>query len=119
MTTAYSTQGGEAFNTQDAKLVSWVLAAGESGDPFVMPAYADRSIQITGTFGGATVTFEGSNQSADAPTVYATLTDPQGNNLSFAAAGLKAVSEMTRVARPQVTGGDGTTALTCLLFVKR
>lgn len=121
MATTYTELGAQSFNNQEGKAVKWTLAQGESGDPYVLPGYADRSIQFTGTFGGATVTFEGSNEGADgaAPSNYATLTDPQGNAISKTSAALEAVSEMTRVVRPKVTGGDGTTSIVCNLFAKR
>jgi len=118
MTTAFTKTGGESFNNHESNLIQWVLAAGESGDAFLLPGYADRSVQVFGTFGGASVVFEGSNQDGT-PATYATLSDPQGNGLTFTAAGLKAVLEMTRVVRPRVIGGDGTTSLTIILFAKR
>ncbi len=118
MSTAFTKTGGEAFNNHDSNLVKWILGAGESGDNFVLPGYADRSVQVFGTFGGASVVFEGTNEDG-VPTSYPTLSDPQGNGITMAAAGLKAVLEMTRVVRPRVVGGDGTTALTIILFAKR
>lgn len=118
MTTEYTKTGGESFNNHESNVVKWVLAAGESGQDFVLPGYADRSVQVFGTFGGASVSFEGSNEDS-APTNHTVLSDPQGNALTMAAAGLKAVLEMTRLVRPRVVGGDGTTALTIILFAKR
>lgn len=72
-------------------------AAVECGD------FADRSVYIGGTFGGATVVFQGSNDGTN----YATLTDPQGNNISKTSAGLEAVTELTAYARPSASGGTG------------
>jgi hypothetical protein len=76
--------------------------------------HSDKSVQIGGTFGGATVTLKGSNDGA----AWHTLTDPLGNALSFTAAGLKMVVEATRYIKPVVTGGDGTTAVDVHLFMK-
>lgn len=95
--------------------VSWsTMANGDSGEPLQNPGSADRSVQVTGTFGvGGTVVLQGSNDGTN----YRTLTDPQGNALSFTAAAIEAVQEITRYTRPSVTGGDGTTSLTVTLVV--
>ena len=71
--------------------------------------WGDRSVQIIGTFGaGGTIVWEGSN---DGGATWATLTDPQGNTISKQAAAIEAVIEVTQLARPKVTAGDGTTDL--------
>lgn len=100
-----------------AYLATWVLAQGEVGVPLSYTEAADRTIQVTGTFGGATVVLEGSLEPD--PINYATLTDPQGNGLSFSAAKIEAVSEVVNHIRPRVIGGDGTTSLTCTLLLRR
>lgn len=100
-------------------VVSWAdltNATSDSGDPFEMPGAADRSLQVTGTFGaGGTVTFEGSNDGSN----WATLTDPQGNALTVQTAKIEAVVELTRYVRPRITAGDGTTSLTATMLVRR
>jgi hypothetical protein len=87
----------------------WTLAAGETGVVLVLPGYAERSVEISGTFGGATVVIEGRNKVAGS--VYFTLNDPFGNALSFTVAGLKQILENVYALRPRVTGGDGTTSI--------
>lgn len=69
--------------------------------PIELGAYSDRSMQVGGTFDGATVTGAGSNDGA----TYATLSDLQGTALSFTAAGLKGIAEATRYFKPVITGG--------------
>lgn len=92
-----------------------LLANGDDGLPASFSQYADKSVQVTGTFGLAgTLRFEGSNDGV----TYAPLTDPQGNALDFTSAKIKAVTEATAFFRPRVTGGDGTTSLTITLFVR-
>lgn len=97
------------------KIVTWAnLANGDDGTPFKYPVFADRTIQVTGTFGsGGTALVEGSNFSS-APT-YATLNDPQGLPLSFTSAKIEQVLENTYSIRPRVSAGDGTTSLTVRL----
>lgn len=68
-------------------------------------AFADRSVQVVGTPGGATTTIQGSNDGTN----WVTLTDPQGNALTFVGTtGLEAISEITAYVRPITAGGAGT-----------
>ena len=102
--------GPEAF------IFSWTLANGETGEAVDFPAFADRSVQVTGTFGsGGNAKIEGSNDGTN----YAVLTDPQGNALDITAAKIEAVTEVTRSIRPRISAGDGSTALTITLLVRR
>lgn len=83
--------------------------------PFVQ--WADRSVQVTGTFGAAgNLRVEGSN---DGGTTYATLTDPQGNALDFTAAKIEAITEIVELVRARVTAGDGTTSLAVTFVCRR
>ncbi len=110
---------------QGALLVTWgPMANGDVGVPYSSPHMADKSVQVSGTFGaGGNLRIEGSNQqgfdssgNALTPT-YATLNDPQGTALNFTAAGIKAILENTNLVRPNVTAGDGTTSLTVSLCI--
>lgn len=96
-------------------LISWQMAQGDTAVPFVLSVYADRTVQVEGTFGGASVAIEGSNDGTN----YHTMTDPQGNALLFAAAGLETIMELPYYVRPAVSGGDGTTDLTITLCGRR
>lgn len=104
-------------NVNDLALVStWAaIPNGNTGEPFEWPGFADRSVQITGTFGGGTVVIEGSNDGTN----YVTLNNMQGSALSFSAAGFKGVAEISRYIRPSVSGGDGTTAITVTIVARR
>jgi hypothetical protein len=104
-----------------AGVVLWTpLANLDTGDPLELSDRADRSIQIKGTFGAAgNVLLEGSNDPVGSTATYAPLSDPQGVALNFTAAGIKAVAEACRWIRPRVTAGDGTTALSAALFVRK
>ena len=100
---------------RNAMKVSWQgLGQDEQGDSFLLSSFADRSAQVSGVFGGATVVIEGSNND----TTYHTLTDPQGNLLSFTTPGLELVMELVSSIRPRVVGGDGTTSLNIDMVVK-
>jgi hypothetical protein len=58
---------------------SWALGNADTGIAIDMTDYADRSVQVEGTFGSATITIEGSNDGTN----WETLRDPQGVALTF------------------------------------
>ncbi len=88
----------------------------DSGSPFMSGQWADRSVQVLGTFGaGGNLRWEGSNDGTN----YAVLTDPQGNALDFTSAKIETVTELTAYVRPRVTAGDGTTSVTVVMFARR
>lgn len=93
------------------------VLAGDVCLPVDYDAYADRTVQIAGTFGGATVAVQGSLEKV--PTNWAVLTDPQGNDLNISAAKIEMVVENTAFVRPAVAGGDGSTDLTITMFMRR
>ena len=93
------------------------LTAGDAGQPFSLHGGPDRSIQVTGNFSGGTLSWEGSNNVLEESPSWFTLTDPQGNPLTFATQRLEQVTEYTRFVRPRVTGGDPATSLTVNLFL--
>lgn len=87
---------------------------GNVGAPFSCPNYPIKSIQIVGTWGGATCTIQGSNIVTD-PT-YATLQDQQKTSLALTASGVYQIEQNTYYVRPNVTGGDSTTDLDVYLL---
>ena len=92
------------------------MANGDDGQIAEHTGSGDRTVQIQGTFGaGGTVVIEGSIDRSN----WYTLRDPQGANLSFTSAGLKAVLENVPFIRPRVTAGDGTTQIDALLNIRR
>jgi hypothetical protein len=98
------------------KVISWTLGNGDDGKPMICPQFADRTIQVTGTFGaGGTVEFQGSN--IDPTPIYSVLNDPQGNPLVFTIAKIEQVLENTYRVRPVVTGGDVNTSLTISMLI--
>lgn len=61
------------------------------------------SVQVTGTFGGATVVLQGSNDGS----TYFTLKDTAGSDISFTAAGAADFSVGCLQIRPSASGGSG------------
>lgn len=78
--------------------------------------YADRTMQVTGTFGaGGNLRVEGSLDASN----YAALNDAFGNALNLTAAGVKSIAEVPLLTRPNATAGDGTTDLDVTIIARR
>lgn len=103
--------------THDAVIYAWLAVPnGNVGQAVELNDYADRSVQVGGTFGaGGSVSLKGSNDATN----YIVLADPQGNALTKTSAAIEQVLEATRMFRPEVTAGDGTTAIDVYLYCRR
>lgn len=101
----------------EALMFTWtpLTNANVDGSAITGHEYGDRTVQVTGTFNGATAVMQGSNDGS----TWASMTDPQGNALSFAAAGLEQVMETPRYTRVLTSGGGGSQSLTVTLFCRR
>ncbi len=96
----------------DVALTTWAgLFADDDGEAVRLAVYSDRSIQVTGTFGGASVTIAGSNDGI----TYHALTDTAGDPLTLTAGALKQIVELPVFLKPRVFGGDVTTDIKVLL----
>ena len=104
-----------ATGSSAAFVASWTsLALGDDGQAMPFSQYSDKSVQVFGTFGGASLRVEGSNDGTN----WATLTDPQGNDLLITTAKIEMVTEAAAYTRPFVVGGDGTTSLSVAMLCK-
>ncbi len=85
--------------------VTWTpVTEADTCAPVSLPEYADKSIQVFGTFGSATIALHGSN---DGGTTFAALNIPAGTAIGITAAGIKAVLENTEQIKPVTSGGTG------------
>lgn len=100
------------LNDPDARVVSWAMGIADTGLPIESFRRADKSVQIAGTIGGATIVIQGSNDGSN----WSTLRDPASVDLSFTAAGLKAILEHTRFIRPVTSGGTGSAIVVSIYF---
>lgn len=97
----------------DTMRVTWpTMATGDVGSQVDAPEHLFKEVQVLGTFGGATVTIEGS---LDGGTTWATLNDPQGNALTFTSARLERVQESTARVRPSVAAGAASVTVVMIL----
>lgn len=87
-------------------LYKWeALGNADDGAPVSIGYAADITAQVIGTFGGATVVFEGSNDGTN----WVTLTAKGGTSgISLTAAGMKSANETPAYIRPKTSGGTGT-----------
>jgi hypothetical protein len=101
----------------DAVIVVWeTLANGDTGEPIELIGYADRSYDISGTWGASgQCDVEGSNGGSN----YFILNDPFGTVASLTGDNGVEITEATRYQRPNASAGDGTTALDVVLFARR
>jgi len=101
----------------DCIKVAWLAVPnGNTGQPVSLPGYFLESVHINGTFGaGGSVSLKGSNDATE----YLVLTDPQANALTKTAAAIEAVLENCIHFRPEVTAGDGTTAININAYFSR
>ena len=96
----------------DMAVITWAgMAASDEGSRVAMATYADRCVQVSGTFGGATVTVAGSN---DGETYHA-LSDTFGESLTLTVGALKQLIELPVFIKPRIFGGDGTTNIKVVL----
>lgn len=86
-------------NQRIVQLVWSPMAATDIGDAAAFAQYNDRSVQVSGTISAGSISIKGSNDGV----TYHTLTDPQGNPLSFSSAGLEAISELVFYIRPEAS----------------
>ena len=90
--------------------VSYAFTSNETGDSYELPI-GDRSVQVAGTWNGATVSIQGSNDGTN----WATLTDGLGNSLALTADGIKPIAEFTKLIRAKVTSGSVTSVAVTIL----
>lgn len=93
--------------TQDGSVVQskWTSLTNTNvdGSPISFCEWADRCVSVDGTFGGATVTVQGSNDGTN----WYTLNNAQGTAATFTAAGIKQIVELPKFMRPLLSGGSG------------
>lgn len=97
------------------KKVVWAFTGADTGLPIKFAEWADRSVHMTGTWNGATVLWEGSN---DGGATYVTMDDINGNAISKTADSLEAIAAVCEMARPRCSAG-AVTAVTINVILRR
>lgn len=99
------------LTTPEDKLavVSWkLLLAGDSGEAVNVGRYADRTVQVTGTFsGGSSIQLQGSPDGV----TWGRLHDAQGVLISIVDNNAVVIGDNPVFLRPLVVSGDGSASL--------
>lgn len=97
-----ATVTGKRIKGFDGSVHSFILDTGDDSKPLEnLTNKKNISVQVIGTFGGSTVTVQGSNDGTN----WATLKDTQGADIALTAAALKTVVDRPVKMRAIVTGG--------------
>lgn len=95
-----------AGNDQRGLMVTWsALLTGNTGIPFESSTHVYRVVQASGTFGGATVIMQGSNDGTNWVTLNDVASTPAA--VSFTSTGMAKILMSTKYIRPSVSGGSG------------
>lgn len=76
------------------------------------PQYADKTVQVAGTFGGTSVAVNGSIDGTN----YVAMTDQGGTTIALTSAGMKQVLQNALLIQPELTGGSSTEVTISMLF---
>lgn len=100
-----------------AVLLSWSLTtANTDGTPLEWTQWADRCFTAFGTWGGATLTIQGSNDGTN----WFTLSNAAGGTgATFTADGGKSIIELPRYVRPNLTTPGTGAAVSVALLARR
>ena len=90
---------------KECVVVTWpALANGDTGTAIRYSEYADRSVQVSGAFGGGTLTMQGSNDPTS-PTNWSPLTDTLENDIAKTGAAMEQILQASAWIRPILSGG--------------
>lgn len=101
---------------RDVPRVIWSgIAAGDTFNAFTLTQQYGlaASVQVVGTFGGATITMQVSNDGTN----WATAKDLQGNDITFTSTGYDELSLSAAYIRPAIAAGSGV-SLSVIMVVR-
>ena len=113
-TISYTSNHPAMFTSPGVNGFKWeaLTSTNLDGAPVDLSRRTDRTVQVIGTFDGATVTIQGSLDGVN----WSTLNDLQGSALTFTSARLEGVSEITTYIRPLVSSAGASTDLDVLMI---
>jgi|SRR6185369_1883936 len=121
----YDIEKAETFGFNSAvQVAKWnpLTTTDDAGEAVALAGSADRCVQFSGEFDGATAKLWGSNFASPDPATdldWFQLTDAQGNPITRTDPGGEQVLELTRWIRPKITGGGASTAIITRLLMRR
>jgi len=103
--------------THRRRVVQWTLTTEDpTGADYVVPGWADRSVHVYGTFGGATVVIEGRDDLDVSPGSPEILLDPWEKPLSFTDKALRQILDHTVIIRPRLSVVGAGASISVYLF---
>ncbi|MDA0798720.1 MAG: hypothetical protein O2884_08630 [Chloroflexi bacterium] len=90
-----------------------LTTANHTGSGVEFPGASDRSVQVFGTFGGATLILEAS---LDGGTTWAQMHEPDGTAIAFTGAGIVSVGENSLMIRARLSVVGSGADLDCYLL---
>ena len=95
---------------------TWALTSADTGTAFQLPAAGDMTCHTFGTFGGATITWQGSSDGTN----WHPLTQKGGTaKMAYTTTANHTPNEMPPFVRPISAGGTGTALTATLCFYPR
>lgn len=107
----------EHFGTQAVRITWKGMKSGDVGEPVCYTLHQDRSVQVQGTFQGASVSLQGTNFKLEEDH-FTSITDMRGNDLVIMSEKIEQIEDCTFAVRPVVIGGDPSTDLTVVVFAR-
>jgi hypothetical protein len=99
-----------------AVIVTWALTSADTGTAFQLPAAGDMTCHTFGTFGGATITWQGSSDGTN----WHAMTQKSGTaNMAYTTTANHTSNEMPPFVRAISAGGTGTAITASLCFYPR
>jgi hypothetical protein len=96
-----------------AVIVTWALTSADTGTAFQLPAAGDMTCHIFGTFGGATITMQGSSDGTN----WHPMTQKGGTaNMAYTTTANHTPNEMPPFVRAISAGGTSTAITASLCF---
>ena len=97
------------------KKIAWAnVCNADTCSPVQLAGYADKSIQVAGTFDTVSVALQGSNDGTN----FYPLQTPASSAIAITAAGIKAVLENTEQIRPAVSIGGNNTNISITVLAR-
>ena len=115
------------LNLSTIQNIIWAnLSGSDTGNPFTLAAHSDKTVHVYGTYSGATLVLQGSNDPRANPdhpdhasADWQTLVDFLGSAISFTSNDIVQILDNTLYVRPVVVGGDGDTDLSVSVVGKK
>jgi hypothetical protein len=116
----------DSINIGNVQVVKWTLGNADTGQPWLRANHQDKFLQINGTFGGATVILQGTNDynadNPNQPPASATWTTlvyaKDGAAISETSADGGQILDCPLWIRPSSSGGTGTAAVVSITSVR-